>query len=72
MLQALKELLRSKKVMLALISIVVWAGGKFGLSLTEAELLPIVAPLWGALLGQLVADVGKSAAAITAGTQPKP
>ncbi len=70
LLDTARQLAASKKVMLAVISALVWAGGKFGLNLTPDQLLPLVAPLWGALAGQSVADIGKSAALIKADAKP--
>lgn len=66
-LDTLRQLAASKKVMLAFISALVWAGGKFGLSLTPEQMLPIIGPLWGAIAGQSLADIGKSKAVIEAG-----
>lgn len=56
------ELLASKKALMAVLSIVVWAVGKLGLELNAEELLPVVFPLWMYILGQGIADAGKGKA----------
>jgi len=67
MWKAIKEMLGSKKALMAILSAAVWAGGKFGLELDADELLPLVAPLWAYVLGQSVADLGKEKAKIESG-----
>jgi hypothetical protein len=64
MLAAIKEILRSKKALVALLSVAVWVAGRFGAELAVDELLPAVAPLWAYVLGQGWADSGKEAAKI--------
>jgi hypothetical protein len=66
-LGTLRKLAGSRKVMLAVISGLLYAGGKLGLHLDADQLLPIVAPLWGALTGVAMEDIGKSKAVIEAG-----
>lgn len=70
MSQALKDLLSSKKFLVAVLSIVVWAIGKAGLSLTVEQLLPIVGPLWVYIFGQGLADLGKEKAKVEAESSP--
>lgn len=61
MWQTFKDLLKSKKAMMAFISSGVWVAGKFGLQLDTEELLPVVGPLWGYIAAQAGADWGKEA-----------
>lgn len=67
MLEAIKALTASRKFLLAVISVIVWAAGRFGLELKADDLLPIVAPIWGVIFGIAVEDVGKGKAAIEKG-----
>lgn len=67
MWSTIKELLKSKKALVALIAAAVWVAGRFGLHLDQAELLGAVSPLWAYVLGQGIADSGKEAAKIKAG-----
>lgn len=60
MKDAIKQLLASRKVFLALLSAVVYGVGKLGLKIDAEDLVPIVAPLWGALFGVALEDVGKA------------
>ena len=66
MKNAFLQLLGSRKVLLALISAVVYGVGKLGLDLDADELVPLVAPVWAALFGVALEDVGKSKAKIEA------
>jgi hypothetical protein len=66
MWQALKSLLASRKIMVAIISAVAYGVGKLGLKLEADELIPMVAPLWGALFGLAAEDFGKQAAKLKA------
>lgn len=59
----LKALAASRKVMLAVISGLIYCGGRLGLELSNETLLPVVSPLWGALFGTAVEDVAKHQAA---------
>ena len=68
MWKAIKQILGSKKALVAILSAAVWIGGRFGLDLDIEELLPAVAPLWAYVIGQGVADVGKERAKIEAGS----
>jgi hypothetical protein len=61
-----KEMLKSKKALMALVSATVWIAGKAGLHLDNATLLGAVTPLWTYVLGQGIADHGKEAAKISA------
>lgn len=61
-----KEILKSKKALIALLSAVVYAAGRFGLDLDRDELLGVVTPLWAYVLGQGIADAGKEAAKLKA------
>lgn len=72
MWQAIKEMLASKKALMAILSALVWVVGKAGLELDVDELLPVVAPLWAYVLGQAVADHGKSAAQLAAPAKDQP
>jgi len=66
--EAVKDLLRSKKALMAIATMIVAAGGKLGLDLNADELLPILAPLMAYVVGQGIADSGKEAAKIKNGT----
>lgn len=59
----LKALAASRKVMLAVISGLVWLLGRAGINATQDDLLPIIVPLWGALLGTAGEDIAKHIAA---------
>lgn len=67
MKKAIRGLLSSKKALMAFISAAVWLGGKAGLDLDATELLPAVAPMWGYVLGQSLADHGKEKALVEKG-----
>lgn len=60
MLNTVKDMLKSKKFLAAVLAGVVWVAGRFGLSLNSEELLGAVTPLWAYILGQGVADLGKA------------
>lgn len=72
MKKALMELLASKKFLVALLSVVVFGLGKAGLSLTVEQLLPVLAPLWGYIFGQGLADLGKEKAKVLVESAGKP
>lgn len=59
----LKNLAASRKVMLAVISGIIYVLGRAGIDATQADLLPIVGPLWLALFGTGAEDVAKHIAA---------
>jgi hypothetical protein len=61
---AVKTLANSKKAQIAFVSIVVWVGGRWGLKINEADLLPIVTACWAFIFGQGLADIGKERAKI--------
>lgn len=61
--QTLKALAASRKVMLAVITGLIWVAGRAGLAVTQADLLPIVGPLWAGIFGIAVEDVAKHQAA---------
>lgn len=56
MWKAIKSMLGSRKFLAAILSGIVWAAGKLGAHLDSAELLPVVAPLWGYIFGTTVED----------------
>lgn len=62
----IKVLAASRKFQVAVLSAVVWGLGKIGLKLTEADVLPLVAPLWLYIFGVAVEDVGKAKAIVNA------
>ncbi len=64
MKQAIKELLESKKFLAAILAIVVWAVGRLGIDMSTEQLAPIVGSLWTYIVGQAIADHGKSKAKI--------
>lgn len=61
MWNAVKDMLASKKALVAALSVLVYFLGKFGLDMSVEALLPAVAPLWAYVLGQGLADNGKEA-----------
>lgn len=66
MWNAIKEMLASKKALTMILSALVWVLGRFGLDLDVAEILPVVAPMWAYVLGQGLADIGKSKSQVEA------
>lgn len=63
----MKDLLTSKKFQAAVIAVLAQIAAKFGLELDEASALMLISPLIAYIVGQGVADLGKSAA-----KEPKP
>lgn len=63
MLNTVKEMLQSKKFVAALVTAVVWGVARFGVQLDTEELIGLVTPLHAYIIGQGVADFGKSKAA---------
>jgi hypothetical protein len=61
-----KEMLTSKKFLAAIVAVIVWIAAKAGFSLDSGELLGAVTPLWAYIIGQGIADHGKSKAQIEA------
>lgn len=61
-----KLLAASRKFQVAVLSAVIWGLGKIGLNLSEADVLPIVAPLWLYIFGVAVEDAGKARAIVQA------
>ena len=57
----LLELLNSKKVWATIVAILVWVLGRFGLAVSDADLLPVVGAIMTFVLAQGWADKGKSA-----------
>lgn len=66
MWNTVKDLLKSKKALMALVALIVFVAGRFGLQLDKAELAGVVGPLWAYVIAQGVADKGKEAAKIEA------
>ena len=64
MLTALKELASSKKALATLAATGVSLLAKLGFDISTEELMPILAPLVAYIIGQGIADNGKSAAKI--------
>jgi hypothetical protein len=71
-LATIKALLSSKKFVAALIAALVWLGGKVGLHVDTETMAGIVGPIVMYVLGQGVADAGKTAAQITADSKAAP
>ena len=67
MKDALKGLLSSKKFIAVLLSMVVWGVSRFGFEISEAQIAPLVVPIWLYILGQAFADGGKEAEKVRAG-----
>ena len=72
MWKTIKDLLASKKAMMAFISALVWVVGKAGFNVDTEIMLGAVSPLWGYIFGQGIADHGKSKAEVEAGSNPQP
>ena len=66
MWNTVKEILKSKKFLVAAVACGVWIAGRAGLDLDKEELLGAVTPLWAYVLGQGIADHGKEAAKLKA------
>lgn len=71
MWNVIKELLSSKKAIMAIVGVIVWFAGYLGLHLDAAALAEAITPIIVYILGQSVADHGKEAAKITAAALPK-
>ena len=61
MMAVIKEMLTSKKFLAALLAAIVWIAGRFGAHLDYDALMGAVTPLWLYVVGQALADHGKSA-----------
>lgn len=61
-LKTYQDMITSKKFQAALLSAVAWGLGKLGFELDVEILLPLVGGLWVYIIGQGMADWGKSAA----------
>jgi hypothetical protein len=70
MWNTIKEILKSKKALVAIVSVLVWATGKAGWNLDNDTLLGAVTPLWAFIIAQGVADHGKEAAKARAAAEP--
>lgn len=57
-----KNLLNSKKAMMAFVSAIVWGVAKAGLDMETEHVIGIVTPLWAYIFGQSLADHGKEKA----------
>ena len=68
MLEMLKQLLSSKKFVVALVACVVWLAGRIGFHVDAETLAGAITPLLTFVLGQGIADHGKAAATINAAT----
>lgn len=66
-MDVIKELLSSKKLVAALIGVVVAVGGRLGLDLSTEDVALVVGPIVAYILGQGIADAGKSRAKIEMG-----
>ena len=62
MWNTVKDLLKSKKFLVAVVAALVWIGGRVGLDVSKEDLLAAVTPLWAFVLGQGIADAGKEKA----------
>lgn len=62
MVEALKALLASKKFLMAIITMIVWAAGRWGIELDVGEVTAFVSPLMSAIVGQGIADMRKQPA----------
>lgn len=62
MLQAFMALLASKKFQTAIIAMIVWALGRWGISLDVDEVTAFISPLMASIIGQGIADTRKQPA----------
>lgn len=60
----LKELLKSKKFAVALITVVAVLVAKLGYHIDEQEILTVLSPILAYITGQGIADIGKEKAKI--------
>jgi len=58
----LRDLFKSKKFVSLLVGVLVFVLGRFGLGVSEDQLLPIVGLIASYIIGQGVSDSGKEAA----------
>lgn len=70
MWKAAKQMLGSKKALAAIVSVVGWAVGRFGLKINIDDIVLMLTPIWLYIFGQGMADVGKSKAQIDAPLEP--
>ena len=68
-MQALKDMMRSKKAIAMIVGLVVSLAGKYGLEIPTEELTALLSPLLAYILGQGLADIGKERARIANGGQ---
>lgn len=66
MRDVLKQLLTSKKALVTLVAVIVWALGRFGLDVAADDLLPLVVALATFVVSQGLADHGKEKAKVEA------
>jgi uncharacterized membrane protein (DUF441 family) len=60
MIDAIKQMFASKKAIAAIAGVVVAAAGRYGLQLDAESVNQILAPIVAYILGQGIADFGKS------------
>ncbi len=61
-METIKKLAGSRKVFLCVLSVFVWGLGRFGLEISQDDLLPIVGPIWGVIFGISLEGIGKGKA----------
>ena len=66
-MQALKDMLSSKKAIAMIVGLLVSIGGKYGLEIPTEELTAVLSPLLVYIAGQGIADIGKEKARIEKG-----
>ena len=66
MINTIKELLRSKKAVVAIVTTLALILGLFGIHIDVPELVTAVSPLYVYIIGQGLADKGKEAAKVNA------
>lgn len=65
--QVIRDLLASKKFLVSLVGVLVWALAKVGFSVDSDALLLVLSPFYAYVLAQGIADHGKEAAKVTQG-----
>lgn len=70
MWQAILGLLSSKKFLASVVAGIVWGVGRLGWDVNPAEMTAAITPLLAFIISQGIADHGKGAAQVTAGSAP--
>lgn len=58
-MQAIRDLLSSKKFLVAAISVIAHVAGRYGFDVDQEAMLTLLSPLYAYIVGQGIADAGK-------------